>query len=268
MVFTLLLTSLLTINKLDKILIRLQKDVCGLPKSSPNVMTQLPHTMFGLEALSLRNAYLYCIKEQLQEALNDTGQLGTIYQGLTNYIFAKHVGAQNIPRITKNACVRSPITRTLFLLKLVAGTHIKSIHPDFPLSLTQLETIWITQAQLHPNINLQLCHYFLNKLLLYHITNISQLTLPNGTHLMTPIEFQTYHHKPPKIIQSTLILASQLFYHPTCTPQCPHPYHTHLPPNTLLPQFIIPTQQLLLTQPPTPSIPPIEDRPRHPPTHI
>jgi hypothetical protein len=53
MVFTLLLTSLLTINKLDKILIRLQKDVCGLPKSSPNVMTQLPHTMLGLEAFSL-----------------------------------------------------------------------------------------------------------------------------------------------------------------------------------------------------------------------
>jgi hypothetical protein len=64
-------------------------------------MTQLPHTMFGLEALSLRNAYLYCIKEQLRKALNDTGRLGTIYQGLTNYIFAKHGGAQNIPRITK-----------------------------------------------------------------------------------------------------------------------------------------------------------------------
>jgi hypothetical protein len=68
-----------TINKLDKILIRLQKDICGLPKSSPNIMTQMPHTMFGLEALSLRNAYLCCIGEQLWEALNDTGRLGTIY---------------------------------------------------------------------------------------------------------------------------------------------------------------------------------------------
>ena len=50
--------SLPTINKLDKILIRLQKDICGLPKSSSNIMTQLPHNMFGLEAFSLRNAYL------------------------------------------------------------------------------------------------------------------------------------------------------------------------------------------------------------------
>jgi hypothetical protein len=57
--------SLPTINKLDKILIRLQKDIYGLPKSSPNVMTQLPHNMFGLEAFSLRNAYLRCIGEQL-----------------------------------------------------------------------------------------------------------------------------------------------------------------------------------------------------------
>jgi len=45
--------SLPTINKLDKILIRLQKDICGLPKCSSNIMTQLPHNMFGLEAFSL-----------------------------------------------------------------------------------------------------------------------------------------------------------------------------------------------------------------------
>jgi hypothetical protein len=260
--------SLPTINKLDKILIRLQKDICGLPKSSPNVMTQLPHTMFGLEAFSLRNAYLRCIEEQLQEALNDTGRLGTIYQGLTNYIFAKNGGAQNILRITSNACVRSPITHTLFLLKHVAGTHIRSTHPNFPLSPTQLETSWITQAQLHLNINLPLCHHFLNKLLLCHITKLSQITLPNGTHLMTPGEFQTYYHKPPKIIQSALKLASQLFCHPTYTPQCSHPCLIHLPHNTLLPQFIIPNQQLPLAQPPPPILPHIEDQPPNPPTHI
>jgi hypothetical protein len=40
--------SLPTINKLDKIIICLQKKNCSLLKSSPNVMTQLPHTMFGL----------------------------------------------------------------------------------------------------------------------------------------------------------------------------------------------------------------------------
>jgi hypothetical protein len=112
--------------------------------------------------------------------------------------FCQNGGVQNIIRITKNACVQSPITRTLFLLKHVAGIHIRSTHPDFPLSPTQLEIIWITQAQLQPIINLQICHHFLNKLLLYHITNLSQLTLPNRIHLMTYAEFQTYHHKPPE----------------------------------------------------------------------
>jgi hypothetical protein len=93
--------SIPTINKLDKIIIRLHKSICGLPRSASNVMTQLPHNMFRLEAFSLRNAYLRCIGEQLRDALNDPGRLGIIYQGLTNYIFAKNSGVQNIPRITK-----------------------------------------------------------------------------------------------------------------------------------------------------------------------
>jgi hypothetical protein len=83
--FYIVVYSLPTINKLDKILISLQKDIYGLPKSSPNVMIQQPHTMFGLEVFSLQNAYLRCIGEQLREALKDTERLGTIYQGLTNY---------------------------------------------------------------------------------------------------------------------------------------------------------------------------------------
>jgi hypothetical protein len=96
--------------------------------------------MFGLDAFSLQNSYLRCIRKQLRNALNDTGQLGMICQGLTNYIFAKNRGAQNISRITNLACVRSPITRTLYLLKHVAGTHICSNQIEFPLSPTKLET--------------------------------------------------------------------------------------------------------------------------------
>jgi hypothetical protein len=102
--------SLPTINKLDKILIRLQKSIYGLPNCTPNVTTQLPTEMFGLQAFSLRNAYLRCIGEQLRDALNDPGKLGSIYQGLTNYIFAKNGGAAEVSRITKQACIRSPIT--------------------------------------------------------------------------------------------------------------------------------------------------------------
>jgi hypothetical protein len=58
-----------------------------------------------LEAFSLKNAYLRCIGENLCDELNNTGRLSIMYQGLTNYIFAKNGGAQNIPRITQQACV-------------------------------------------------------------------------------------------------------------------------------------------------------------------
>jgi hypothetical protein len=224
--------SLPTINKLEKIQIGLQKSICGLPNSSPNVMTQLPHNMFGLEAFSHRNAYLRCIGE-LRDALKYTGQLGIIYQGLINYISTKHGGAQNIPRITPQSCVRSPITRTLFLLKQVASTHIRKNHDNFPLTSTSLENVWLAHARTRPNININLCLHFLNKLLLYHINSLSQLTLPNETHLMTPEEFQTYHNKPTKIIKSALHLASQLFCHTQCHNQCTHPCPTPSSPNTL-----------------------------------
>jgi hypothetical protein len=179
--------SMPTINKLDKILIRLQKSICGMPKSTPDILTQLPQNMFGLEAFSLRNAYLRCISENLRNALNDIGRLGVIFQGLTNYIFAKNGGAQNIPRIIQQACVRSPITHTIFLLKHIAGIHIRNNKDGFILSPTQLETIWLTQTRQKSNININLCHHFLNKLLVYHINSLSQITLPNGTHLMTHV---------------------------------------------------------------------------------
>jgi hypothetical protein len=67
--------SLPTIKKLDKNIIGIQKKKCGLPKCTANVITQLPHDLFGLEAFSLKNAYLRCISEQLINVLNDTGRL-------------------------------------------------------------------------------------------------------------------------------------------------------------------------------------------------
>jgi hypothetical protein len=160
----------------------------------PQILTQLNDTTTTQcvcpKCLLLRSAYLECIGEQLRDALNDMGRLGIIYQGLSNYIFAKNGRTQNIPRITNLACIRSPITRTLYLLKHVAGTHLRSNQIKFPLSSTKLETDWITQAQLQPAININLCHHFFNKLILHHITSLAQLTLPNGTQLMTNAEYQ------------------------------------------------------------------------------
>ena len=72
--------SLPTIKKLDKKIIEIQKVICGLPKCTANIITQLPHNLLGLEAFSLKNAYLRCIGEQLRNALNDTGKLGIIYK--------------------------------------------------------------------------------------------------------------------------------------------------------------------------------------------
>jgi hypothetical protein len=109
--------SLSTIKKLDKKIIGIQKTICGLPKCTANVITQLPHDLFGLEAFSLKNAYLRCISEQLISALNDPGRLGIIYKGLIQHILAKYGGAENIPRITNTDCIRSPTTRTLYLMK-------------------------------------------------------------------------------------------------------------------------------------------------------
>jgi hypothetical protein len=46
--------SLPTIKKLDKKIIGIQKIICGLPKCTTNIITQLPHNLFGLEAFSLK----------------------------------------------------------------------------------------------------------------------------------------------------------------------------------------------------------------------
>ena len=108
--------SLPTIHKLDKILIRLQKSICGLSNSAPNITTQLPHNLFGLNAFSLLQAYLQCIGEQSRDALNDSGILGDIYRGVTNYIFVLYGGSKN-PNISLAAFIQSPTTQTIHLLK-------------------------------------------------------------------------------------------------------------------------------------------------------
>ena len=121
--------SLPIIKTLDKKIIGIQEVICGLPKYTTNIITQLPHDLFGLGAFSLKNAYLRCIRKQLWNALNDPGRLSIIYKGLTPHILAKHREAQNIQRIKYQDCIRSPTTRTLFLMKKEEGLHIKSILP-------------------------------------------------------------------------------------------------------------------------------------------
>jgi hypothetical protein len=93
-----------------------------------------------MATISLKNAYLCCIGEELINALNDNGRLGIIYKGLTHYILSRQGGALHIPCIKYHDCVRSPITITLYLLKNTADIHLNSIAPLFPLLATPLET--------------------------------------------------------------------------------------------------------------------------------
>ena len=131
--------SLPTIRKLDKLLIQLQKAIYGLPKSAPNVTTQLPDNLFGLNAFFLTQAYLKCIGEQLRDALNDPSNLGSIYQGLTNYIFSLYEGSKN-PTIPIATCLHSPITRSIYLLKTSGRIHFRKYMDGSHITMQPLET--------------------------------------------------------------------------------------------------------------------------------
>ena len=194
--------SLPAVIKLDKKIIAIQKKICGLPKCIPNVVTQLPHDIFGIEAFSLKNAYLRCIGKQLHNALNDKGRLGIIYRGLIYFILAKYGGAKKIPRIKHQDCIRLSTTRTLFLIKNVGGAHLRSQIDNFSLKATPLEQMWCQLSKTQfPQINPTQTFKFLHKLLLQNIYEIKHITLPNGTNLMSQEEFKYYYITPTKIIK-------------------------------------------------------------------
>jgi hypothetical protein len=254
--------SLPALKKLDKKLIALQKKICGLPNCMPNITTQLPHESFSMQAFSLQNAYLRCIGEQLKDALNDTGKLGIIYRGLTHFILATYGGALNIPRLTSHDCIRSPITRTLYLFKTAGGIHLQSTLHTFLLLPTSLETNWLAAATSYPHLSQQFSLKLLNKLLLHHIIDLHQIILPNGTHLMDHNDFKTYYDLPTKLIKTALKTLELLFCHPTCLPQCPIPCNQHHLPRTLLPQYLINIPPTLPNQRPT--LHPLPSHPLHP----
>ena len=176
--------SIPAIKKLDKKIIVLHKTIYGLPKSTSNTTTQLSHDLLRIEASSLQNPYLRCIEEQLQNALNDKGRLGKIYYGLTQFTLAKFGGAKEITRIKSHHCVRSPITRTLFLLKHEAGVHLKNTIDSFILNSSPFETAWLKEAQNLQDLNSNTSLKLLQKLLLHNIIKLEQIIMPKGTTLM------------------------------------------------------------------------------------
>ena len=187
-----------------------------------NAVTQLPQAMFGMKAFSLKNAYITYIGEQLINALNDKRRLGKMYNGLTKYILAKHGGSLNLPRIIQHDCIRSPITRTLCLLKTTSGAHLKSTLEKFPLLPTPLETQWMQQAQNIPTLTPTTSQKYLHKLILHNITELKHIIHSNGTQLMTNDEFKNYYVTPTTTIKAALDQARILFCEPPCPNQCPN----------------------------------------------
>ena len=114
-------------------------------------------------------------------------------------ILAKYGGSEEITRIKYHHCVRSPITRTLFLLKHKAGVHLKSTINNFLLT-HPLETVWMQEAQMLHGLNPTTSLKLLLKLLVHNINTLDQITMPNGTTLMNPDEFKVYHSTPSKLI--------------------------------------------------------------------
>jgi hypothetical protein len=182
------------IKKLDKIISKITKETCRIPRSTANILTHLSHANFGINATSLLPDYIHCIGQQLLQALNDQGQLGTIYQGLTKYIVAKYGGSLHLPKLKQQACSRSSIARTLFLLT-----------PAYA-SLTEESKI---QSQ-----------KFLDKLYTYGITTLLQIQNTTTNAILTPEEFRTIYKHAFKAIKAALHQAQILFpYSQPHTPQ-------------------------------------------------
>jgi hypothetical protein len=201
--------------------------------------------------------------KKLRNALNDLGRLGTIYKGLTNHIFAKYGGAQHLPLLNKEACLHSPTTRTLYLLKYNGLAHIQTDNTTFPHMETPLATIWLRKATNFPTITPNLNRKHLHQLLLLNITTLEQITLPNRTTIMNEKEFQQYHNKITPTIKKVLKIASHLFCITNCEVTCQPPCNIYQQAFTLLPEIInSPNQNFLHT--PFPKIIPLINIPELP----
>ena len=137
------------IKNLDKIISKLTKKICNIPKSTTNILTHFLHEDFGINATSLLPNYIRCIGQQLIQAFNDAWQLGIIYQVLTKHIAAKYGGSRHLPKFKQQAYIRSPIARTFFLLEREYEIQVHFTVQTFPIKQTLLEKIWKT----NPNYN-------------------------------------------------------------------------------------------------------------------
>ena len=124
-------------------------------------------------------------------------------------------------------------------MKNEGGVHLKSIESSFQLHIMELELEWKKQAiALTPQLNNELSIKLLHKLLTHNIQKIKHISLPNGTTLMSPKDFQTYYKTPTKLEKNALHIAEKKFCHQSCNQQCPNPCNRHPQARTLKTQHI------------------------------
>ena len=182
-------------------------------------------------------------------------------------ILAKYGRTKDIHRIKYQDCTRLPITRTLFLMKKEWGAHLKSIETDFQLHETELETKLKFQATtIIPQLNNELFLKLLYKLLTQTIHKIKHISLPNGTHLMSHTDFQTYYKTPTKLIKNALHIAEQFFCQQSCTQNCLNQCSRHPQTRTLPEKYISDNRELIPRIWDNPLYPPQPQQPNPPPT--
>ena len=115
---------------------------------------------------------------------------------------------------------------------------LKSALDNFLHEPAPLETIWLHETQTLPNLNNQTSMKLLQKLFANNITTITQITLPNGTHLMNEENYKNSYSTPTRLVKSALNLAKQLFCHSECSNTCLHPCITQHNPYTLKVEYI------------------------------
>ena len=130
-------------------------------------------------------------------------------------------------------------------MKIEGGAYLKSIETDFHLKKTKLEEKWRTTTEI-PHLNPKLSLKLLHKLISLNIHSVKQISLPNGTHLMSPEEFRKYYKNPTKLEITAINIAAQLFYQSPCNQNCPTPCLIHIQTITLKTQFITDHRELHL----------------------
>ena len=131
-------------------------------------------------------------------------------------------------------------------MKKERRAHLKSTEANFQLHATELETKWKSHAiAILPQLNNELSLKLLYKLLTQNIHKIKHIFLPNGTHLMSPIDFQNYYKTPIKLIKNALHIAEQFFCQQRCNQNCSNQCNRYPQARILQEKYISNNRELL-----------------------